>query len=94
MLPPPKILSSDPLVEHIYDSRNSSHVTLALCRDCLHFQRRDNPIGPNRLTIPPIGPQIQLSHLKTLAVTNGTAVGVLAARCRNFSLPFVVIFVG
>lgn len=60
------------------------------CRDCLHFQCRDNPIGPNRLTIPLHGLQIQLSHLKTLVVTNGTAVGVLTARWWNFALPLLL----
>lgn len=62
----------------------------SLCRDCLHFQCRDNPISPNRLTIPLHGPQIQLSHLKTLVVTNGTAIEVLAASLWNFALPLLL----
>lgn len=81
---PPQYLISFSLVMHIHGARTS------LCRDCLHFQCRDNPISPNRLTIPLHGPQIQLSHLKTLVVTNGTAVEVLAASWWNFALPLLL----
>ncbi len=91
--PPPPYLISFSLVMHSYDCGCSSQqpgARTSLCRDCLHFQCRDNPISPNRLTIPLHGPQIQLSHLKTLVVTNGTAVEVLAASLWNFALPLLL----
>ncbi len=91
--PTPQYLISFSFVIHIYDLGCASQqpdARTSPCRDSLHFQCRDNPISPNRLTIPLHGPQIQLSHLKTLVVTNGNAVEVLAASLWNFALPLLL----